>query len=68
MTGAGTKVFEVLYLKVHGEISNDILYLNFQDIDQKVTPMSKSTFMRGMKELIKKGFIAESIGSAGFGR
>ena len=61
LTGAGTKVFEVLYLKVQGEISKDLLHLNFHDIDQRLTPMSESTFMRGMRELVKKGFIAESV-------
>lgn len=61
LTGAGSKVFEVLYLRVQEEIGKDILYLSFHDIDQMVTPMSESTFMRGMKELLKKGFIAESI-------
>ena len=61
LTGAGTKVFEVLYLKVQGEVSKDVFHLSFHDIDQKLTPMSESTFMRGMKELLKKGFIAESI-------
>lgn len=61
LTGAGTKVFEVLYLKVQEAAGKDFLYLSFVEIDQQVTPMSKATFMKGMKELILKGFIAESI-------
>lgn len=61
LTGAGTKVFEVLYLKVQEFIGRDFLYLSFVEIDQQVTPMSKATFMKGMKELIIKGFIAESM-------
>lgn len=61
LTGAGTKVFEVLYLKVQESIGKDFLYLSFIEVDQQVTPMSKATFMKGMKELIIKGFIAESM-------
>lgn len=63
LTGAGTRVFEVLYLQVQAGIGKDVVYLSFHDIDQLTTPMSESTFMRGMKELIQKGFIAESMSS-----
>ena len=61
LTGAGTKVFEVLYLKVQESIGKDFLYLSFIEVDQQATQMSKATFMKGMKELIIKGFIAESM-------
>ena len=61
LTGAGTKVFEVLYMRVQEAIGKDFLYLSFIEVDQQVTPMSKATFMKGMKELILKGFIAESM-------
>jgi hypothetical protein len=61
LTGAGTKVFEVLYVKVQDSIGKDVIYLHYQDIDQMLIPMSKSTFMRGIKELIEKSFIAESM-------
>ena len=61
LSGAGTKVFEVLYLKVQEATGKDFLYISFVEIDQQVTPMSKATFMKGMKELIIKGFIAESM-------
>ena len=61
LTGAGTRVFEVLYLKVQESIGKDFLYLSFIEVDQRATPMSKATFMKGMKELIVKGFIAESM-------
>lgn len=63
LTGAGTRVFEVLYLSVQAGIGKDVVYLGFHDVDQEATPMSESTFMRGMKELIQKGFIAESMSS-----
>lgn len=61
LTGAGTKVFEVLYLRVQAGIGKDVVYLSFHDIDQLATPMSESTFMRGMRELVAKNFIAESM-------
>jgi hypothetical protein len=61
LTGAGTKVFEVLYMEVQENIGKDVIYLSFSEIDQKITPMGEATFYRGMKELIEKGFIAESL-------
>lgn len=60
LTGAGTKVFEVLYLKVQAAIGKDSIYMSFVEVDQGLTPMSKATFMKGMKELILKSFVAES--------
>lgn len=60
LSGAGTKVFEVLYLAVQEAISKDTIYINFLSLDQAITPMSESTFHRGMKELIEKSFLAES--------
>lgn len=61
LSGAGTKVFELLYLEVQKAIGRDRIYLSFHAVDQAVSPMSESTFMRGMKELVTKGFIAESM-------
>jgi hypothetical protein len=61
LTGSGTKVFAVLYGLVQKEIGNDVLTLSFHEIDQTENPMSLSTFMRGIKELINKDFIAESM-------
>jgi hypothetical protein len=61
LTSAGTKVFELLYLAIQNGIGKDIIWLSFTEIDQTITPMAKATFMRGMRELIEKNFIAESI-------
>jgi hypothetical protein len=58
LTAAGTKVFEVLYLKIQEKIGNDRVLMAWSEIDQTLTPMSESTYMRGMRELIEKGFIA----------
>jgi hypothetical protein len=60
LTSAGTKVFEVLYLEVQKGIGKDVIWLSFSEIDQSITPMGKATFMRGMRELIEKDFLAES--------
>lgn len=60
LTGAGTKVFEVLYLRVQEGIGKDQLWLTYPSLDQSVTPMSEATFYRGMRELLDKGFLAES--------
>ncbi len=60
LSSAGTKVFEILYLEVQRNISKDVIWLGFNEVEQEITPISKSTFLRGMKELIEKGFIAES--------
>ena len=58
LTGAGTKVFEVLYINVQENIGKDRVLMSFAEVDQALTPMSESTFMRGMRELVEKKFIA----------
>lgn len=61
LSGAGTKVFEVLYMKVQASIGTDTIWLTFPSLNQLETPMGETTFYRGMKELLLKGFIAESV-------
>lgn len=58
LTGAGTRVFEVLYLEVQKAISQDKIYMSFGLVDQEANPMSTATYDRGMRELISKGFLA----------
>jgi hypothetical protein len=58
LTAAGTKVFEVLYLRVQENIGKDRIYMSFTAIDQAITPMSEATYTRGMRELVEKKFIA----------
>ena len=58
LTAAGTKVFEVLYINVQENIGKDRVLMSFAEVDQALTPMSESTFMRGMRELVEKKFIA----------
>jgi hypothetical protein len=61
LTSAGARLFEILYLEVRKNIGQDVIWLSFNEVDQTMTPMGKATFMRGMRELIEKGFLAESI-------
>lgn len=58
LTQAGTKLFAVLYDQVQIQIGIDKIQLSYASIDQKVHPISKPTYSRGMKELIEKGFLA----------
>lgn len=58
LTGAGTKVFEVLFLEVQKTIGKDRIFLTFPSINQQESPMSQATFTRGMHELVTKSFIA----------
>ena len=60
LTSAGTKVFEILYLKMQEIIGRDQVHMSFASIDQDVTPISKATYMRGLAELVAKGFLAAS--------
>ena len=60
LTSAGTKVFEILYRTIQENINKDTVFLGFDLIDQEIVSISESTFHRGMKELIKKNFIAET--------
>lgn len=61
LTGAGTKVFELMYIRVQDSIGKDLINLSFVDVEQNLTPMSKATFNRGLTELIEKGFLAEGM-------
>lgn len=58
LTGAGTKVFELLYLEVQKSIGQDRIYMSHAIVDQDTTPMSSATYKRGMAELIEKKFLA----------
>ena len=58
LTGAGTKVFELLYLEVQKSIGQDRIYMSHAIVDQDTNPMSSATYKRGMAELIAKNFLA----------
>ncbi|EHG4045342.1 replication protein [Salmonella enterica] len=60
LSSSGGLVFEVLYRAVQDHKDSDRVFLAFDLIDQNLVKISESTFFRGMRELINKGFIAES--------
>jgi hypothetical protein len=60
LTNAGVRVFSVLYSEVQNNIGKDIVYMSYASIDQTLNKMGLTTYNRGMKELIEKGFIAPS--------
>jgi hypothetical protein len=61
LTSSGTKVFEVLYMRMQEAIGKDTIWLTFPSIDQAETKISAATFYRGMSELVTKEFIAETV-------
>ena len=61
LTGAGAQVFGLVYAALQKTPGKDVIYLNFLELDQEITPISKATFMRGMKEILLKRFLAETL-------
>ena len=57
LTSAGSRVFEVLYLDMQNNIGRDQAYLSYTGLPKNLT-MGRSTFSRGLSELIDKKFIA----------
>lgn len=60
LSSAGTKVFEILYIEMQNNIGKDRVYLSIGSVNQDITPISKTIYTRGMRELIDKGFLAAS--------
>jgi hypothetical protein len=58
LTNAGAKVFELLYTEMQKKPNEDSVYLSFTGIDKNAKSLSRSTFTRGISELIEKKFIA----------
>jgi hypothetical protein len=59
LTSSGVKVFSAFYTILQRDcIGKDIVYLTFSEVDQTLNPMAASTFSRGIRELIGKGFLA----------
>jgi hypothetical protein len=61
LSAAGTKAFALLYVQLQKNIGKDQIVLSFYDVDQEQESISKSTFFRGVSELVTKGFLAESM-------
>lgn len=58
LTSAGTRVFELLYLEMQKTPNKDTVYLSFTGLDKNEKAISRSTFTRGISELVEKQFIA----------
>jgi hypothetical protein len=58
LTNAGTRVFELLYIEMQSNIGKDQIYLSYSGLDKNLKTISRSTFSRGVAELIEKKFMA----------
>lgn len=58
LSNAGTRIFELLYIEMQSNIGNDQIYLSYTGLDKHEKSISRSTFSRGLSELIDKKFIA----------
>ena len=58
LSNAGTRVFELLYIEMQNNIGKDQVYLSYTGLDKNQKSISRSTFSRGLSELIDKKFIA----------
>ena len=56
----GTKVFRFLFDEVQKNPNQDRIYLYFMDALEEPWRIPKSTFFKGMAELLEKGFLAKS--------
>jgi len=61
LSGAGAQVFGLVYAELQKVPGKDLIHLNFPDVNQDITPISKATFMRGVKEILLKKFLAETL-------
>ena len=58
LSNAGARVFEQLYIEIQSHAGQDQVYLRYTGLDKNEKAISRSTFMRGMAELIDKKFLA----------
>lgn len=58
LSNAGTRVFELLYIEMQNNVGRDTVYLSYSGIDTRQKSISRSTFARGLAEIIDKKFIA----------
>ena len=61
LTNAGARCFELLYVEMQRNIGKDQVILAYAALDHDAEQISERTFYRGMRELIEKAFIAESV-------
>lgn len=58
LSNAGTRIFELLYIEMQNNVGRDQVYLSYTALDERQSSISRSTFSRGISELIDKKFIA----------
>lgn len=58
LSNSGSRVFELLYIEMQRNIGKDQVYLSYTGLDKHEKAISRSTFSRGLAELIDKKFIA----------
>lgn len=63
LSNSGARVFELLYIEMQQNIGKDSVYLSYTALHEEVG-ISRSTFARGLKELIDKKFIAATTSPA----
>ena len=61
LSAAGGRVFEMICTEVRRTKNSLSVNLAFQKVDQSMTPVSRSTYIRGINELISRGFLAASV-------
>jgi len=61
LSAAGTKVFEILYINMQDQKDTDTILLSWEFVDKEISNISRTTYFKGMKELVEKGFIAETM-------
>jgi hypothetical protein len=58
LSNAGARVFELLYIEMQNNVGRDQVFLSYMGLDHRQRAISRSTFARGLAELIDKRFIA----------
>lgn len=59
LSSAETKVFEILYRAMQEQKDTDTILMSYDIIDMTTVKISRTTYFKGVKELVEKKFIAE---------
>ncbi|QIE96359.1 replication protein [Pantoea stewartii] len=61
LSSAGTKVFEILYRAMQEQKDTDTILMSYDIVDKTIVKISRTTYFKGMRELVEKNFIAETM-------
>ncbi len=61
LSSAGTKVFEILYRAMQEQKDTDTILMSYDIVDKTIVKIFITTYFKGMKELVEKNFIAETM-------